>query len=201
MKSTGREMVSAPKSVVQIGLTIEEADRLAGELARMEEALHEPGFGGFNVFDLGAATARRREWLTVAMPAYEVEVGPFEIDVYPVTNAQWARFMAESGACAPEVGMSKERDFVTGVSWQEAQAYAHHERLDLPMKAEWEVAARHGRSFFTWGDTYFPEGEVAFRPPVRETRTLHACRGVVCRPASDGRTSSSAAYGEPNLVR
>ena len=168
MTSNARKMVSIPRSVVRIGLTGDEADRLARELAEMEESLHEPGLGGFNAFDLDAAIARRREWLTAAMPAHDVEVGPFEIDVTPVTNAQWARYMAEAGAGAPEVGVGRERDFVTGVSRHEAQAYAHNERLDLPTEAEWEAAARRGRSFFTWGDAYFPQGEIAFRPPVRE---------------------------------
>jgi hypothetical protein len=59
MKPTSRQMVSVPKTVVRIGLTSEEAVRLAAELARMEESLHEPGFGGFSTFALPRGHAAR----------------------------------------------------------------------------------------------------------------------------------------------
>jgi formylglycine-generating enzyme required for sulfatase activity len=158
-------MVSIPRTRATIGLTQSEADRLANELAKMEGDLDEPGLGGFRVFDLAAAAAKRRAWLAASIPAYEVEVGPFEIDVYPVTNAQWSLYCAETGAAPPAVH-GPEQCFVSGISWEECAAYAKHYKLDLPMEAEWEVAARFDRRFFTWGDSYFPQGNVAFAPPV-----------------------------------
>ena len=162
-------MVSIPRMVITIGLTPDEADRLALELAKMEEELHEPGLGAFEVFDVAAAARRRRAWLEAAMPAHEVEVGPFEIDVYPVTVGQWSRFMKVTGAPQPEKFLpTPEKNFVTGVSWHEARQYAEHHGLALPTEAEWECAARRERSLFTWGDEYFPQGGVAFRDPVDE---------------------------------
>jgi formylglycine-generating enzyme required for sulfatase activity len=162
-----RTMVSVPRTRFRVGLTPDEADRLALELARMEEASTEDdaGFGGFGGFDVEAVRARRREWLEAAMPAHEVEVGPFEIDVYPVTNREWLRYAARTGAKKPAL-VGPDMHFVTGVSWEEARGFAQHHGLDLPSEFEWECAARNDRSFFTWGDSYFPQGEVAFRPPV-----------------------------------
>jgi formylglycine-generating enzyme required for sulfatase activity len=161
-----RETITIPRTTVRIGLEPDEADRLARELAEMEEQLREPGLGGFDVFDVDAATAVRRDWLSASMPAHDVEVGPFEIDVYPVTVAEWKRFMADTGARAPDGPPGEDRQFVTGISWKEAMAYAHHHRVELPTEAEWECAARDRRSFFTWGNYYFPHGELAFALPV-----------------------------------
>jgi iron(II)-dependent oxidoreductase len=121
------------------------------------------------------------------MPVHEVEIGPYEIDIYPVTHAQWARFVAETGARQPEV-RGPGSHFVTGISWQEANAYAAHYQLDLPSEAEWEHAARNDRSFFTWGDAYFPQGTAAFeidepyavgtRPGIAIVRGVHDLLGI-----------------------
>jgi hypothetical protein len=45
-------MVQVAAARIQIGLTPREAERLADELARMEERHHEPGLGAFRPFDL-----------------------------------------------------------------------------------------------------------------------------------------------------
>jgi formylglycine-generating enzyme required for sulfatase activity len=165
-----RAMIEVPRATVRIGLTPDEADRLAGELARMEQQLRAQQYSlkGFDPFDLAAATAERRAWLETSMPAHDVEVGPFAIDVYPVTVAQWRQYTRDAGAAEPHRGFAGDGAFVSGISWKEAQAYAHYYQLDLPTEAEWEHAARGDRRLFTWGDRYFPEGELAFRPPTHD---------------------------------
>jgi len=165
-----RAMVSIPRTRVRIGLTPDEADRLALELAKMEDVSND-GEGGMGSPSVDAIRARRREWLIASMSAHEVEVGPFEIDVYPVTNGEWSRYAARAGA-RKSARLGPEKHFVTGVSWQEARAFAQHNKLDLATEAEWECAARHERSLFTWGDSYYPQGEIAFRPPVFDTHEI-----------------------------
>jgi formylglycine-generating enzyme required for sulfatase activity len=170
-----RDMVSIEAASITLGLTADEAARLARELVAMaevywrEEAPSPKGF--LRDFDADAEYARRLEALQVSMPAHEVALGAYRIDRYPVTNGQWAAYLDACGGDPPITWSSLrtsvwEREFVTGVSWNEARAYARHHGLDLPTEAEWEHAARNGRSFFPWGDSYFPEGRAAFTPPT-----------------------------------
>jgi formylglycine-generating enzyme required for sulfatase activity len=157
--------VKVAKQRFEIGLRPAEADKLALELAKMEIERDEPDFDEMRrTPELDKVRLERRAWLAVAMPSHEVEVGPFEIDVFPVTNAQWADF----GASLP-ARIGEPNAFVTGVSWEEATAYARFRGGELPTEQEWEVAARGDRRLFTWGDNYGPQGDVAFTPPVLET--------------------------------
>ncbi len=160
-------MVLIPGGAFLLGLTESEADALARELVAMEQTIlgERQHLDGEPPFDAAQRTRERREALQVSMPAHEVEVGEFYIDRFPVTVGEYARYMKQSGAPAPDSwrrGRPSERTFVTGLSWREASQYADHEGLLLPSEAEWERAARNGRQFFTWGDSYFPQGRIAF---------------------------------------
>lgn len=91
-------------------------------------------------------------------PAHVVWVGAFLIARTPVTNAEFAEYLAATSAAPPAFWnrseFSRPRQPVVGVSWHEAQAFARWADGRLPTEAEWEKAARGGREShrFPWGD-------------------------------------------------
>jgi formylglycine-generating enzyme required for sulfatase activity len=96
-----------------------------------------------------------------ARPQHEVRLAAFKIGVYPVTNAQYLRFVEATGrAWRSDEGRRPERANhpAISVSWHDARAYcawltevwrtegkvAADEVVRLPSEAEWEKAARGG---------------------------------------------------------
>lgn len=104
-------------------------------------------------------------------PVHRVWVDAFDLAVYPVTEAQYTRFLSATAYepprdWAPSSGVADLP--VIGVSWLDAQAYCAWCAEDgaprrLPSEAEWERAARGGvdGTRYPWGDTvpaWIPDG-------------------------------------------
>jgi len=105
-------------------------------------------------------------------PSHQVDLPAFGIGVYPVTNAQYDRFIRDTRRAAsplllwdgnrPPAG--RLRHPVTGVTWHEARDYCRWltqqtgRPYTLPTEAQWEKAARgpDGRRF-PWGDEWLPD--------------------------------------------
>lgn len=160
MKSNERQdlpedMALIPEGLFLMGSTADDIDKLL-ELDRNVEA------GRFDV----------------EVPQREVYISAYLIDKYPVTNAEYKKFI--------ESGGYKKRDFwsdagwdyvlrskpldsdvvnsaldgeddcpVVNVSWYEADAFAKYAGKRLPTEAEWEKAARgtDGR-VYPWGNEF-----------------------------------------------
>ncbi|MCK4470698.1 MAG: SUMF1/EgtB/PvdO family nonheme iron enzyme, partial [Anaerolineae bacterium] len=115
-----------------------------------------------------AALAAALDSRVVEIPAGEflmddeerkVYVDAFRIDKYPVTNAQYKRFVEATGHSPPrhwEGGnypAKKAAHPVVYVTWHDAVAYAEWVGKRLPTEEQWEKAARgtDGRGY-PWGD-------------------------------------------------
>ena len=165
--------IEIPGGSYVVGLVPAEAKLLAQQSAAWFEH-HGPEWSINDEKLLGRAVALterqgKESWvekyLLAHFPAREVQVAPFAIARYPVTNGLYRQFMAETGECVRPNGWGLEAPFsdddrpTRGIAWAAAVAFAKWSGARLPFENEWERAVRGPeRSLFPWGNTFAPLG-------------------------------------------
>lgn len=109
-------------------------------------------------------------------PEELISLSEFSMDQDPVTNVQFAEFIADGGYCRAALWTPKGWEYlerfdlrepnywhdpvwnpdpvpVTGVSWWEALAFARWADKTLPTEAQWEYACKGPEGYlYPWGD-------------------------------------------------
>lgn len=141
----------------------------AKECRVIEPILTELNVIAAGTYFRGSSSGNRDE-----MPRHKIDLHSFAIEIHPVTNEQFVRFLEflgsekdqnyndlirlkdsrlskQAGRYTIEAGYPKHP--VVGVTWYGALAYAKWIHRRLPTEAEWEIAALGG------GNTLYPTGE------------------------------------------
>lgn len=140
------------------------------EIKEVEPILTEMTIIPSGEYNRGSGDGSRDE-----MPYHKIKLNSFALDVHPVTNEQFIRFLdsmggekdannndiirlrnsrikRSGGKLIIEAGYAKHP--VVGVPWYGAFAYAKWIGKRLPTEAEWEIASRGGNE-----EAYYPTGE------------------------------------------
>lgn len=116
-------------------------------------------------------------WLEANEPGRTQRIAPFRLGRTPITNLEYAPFLATGRVLAPpwwsDPAFRAPSQPVVGVTWDDAVAFcdwltlADVVKWRLPTEAEWEFAAQGGRIAprTAWGDSIpvneIPEGPLA----------------------------------------
>jgi formylglycine-generating enzyme required for sulfatase activity len=100
-------------------------------------------------------------------PPQTITLDGFWIDQYQTTNAQYQRYITETGALPPEVWPGEPNQPVRGVTWDQALAYCTWMKKRLPTEAEWEASGRGPGTLpqlYPWGNDVSAEGQAIHLP-------------------------------------
>ena len=118
-------------------------------------------------------------------------VGTYQLDVRPVSNADYARFIEATGATRPpwmhRPGFGEPEQPVVGVTLKDARRYARWAGKRLPTPSEWfRAGLGSDKRPYPWGEgqpsaavAHFGRGKSGAPSPVEDVATR---RGAGCGP-------------------
>lgn len=121
---------------------------------------HEVNYGGMTKIEKGEFwLGSGKESRLKQEKGYRVFIDEYYIDLNPVTNKEYKKFLDETGYWKPEFWndpqFNKPDQPVVGVSWDDATAYAKWAGKSLPTEAEWEKAAKGDKNWiYPWGNDF-----------------------------------------------
>lgn len=159
-----------PAAIFQVDSTVAPYRPKSAAPKEIEPLLTEMAIVPAGAYHRGSNHGTRDE-----MPHHAIQLSSFAIDIHPVTNEQFVRFLEamggekdvnnsdiirlresrikrSGGTLNIESGYAKHP--VVGVTWYGAVAYTKWVGKRLPTEAEWEIAAYGGH-----GDSLYPTGD------------------------------------------
>jgi len=128
----------------------------ADKWAELDEMVDIPA----GPFQMGTDNPRTNEY---NRPQHVVTLPEYKIDKFPVTNAEYAKFVAVTKHRPPldwengKIPDNKLMHPVVMISWYDARDYCTYEHKRLPSEEEWEKAARGPKDFrWPWGNQMNP---------------------------------------------
>ena len=156
-RTTGTSDSSTPTSVLRSQATLQDSE--PPQPSEPVAPRSTPIPGGMVRIPGGGYSIGSDDLHMYSRPAHEVRLVAFAMDRTEVRVADYAEFIAATGAAAPWTTQPVGTSPVTGVTWAEAAAHCawRHGGGRLPTEQEWEAATRGSSGFrYPWGDVWEP---------------------------------------------
>lgn len=121
----------------------------------------------------------------------------FYIDILPVSNKDYRKFIEEQSYRSPRVWdefpeLAKDELPVTGISWMDALQYCKWANKELPTEEQWEKAARGVKGHvYPWGDD---------APTAEQANFAHADNGTPRLQPLKGYDANESSFGCKYMV-
>ncbi len=185
-----------PGAIFQINHAVKSYSPERKDVTNIKPLLTEMVIIPGGVYFRGSQDGNRDE-----MPRHQVTLPSFAIDIHPVTNEQFVRFLEVMGGekDSNHIDMIRLRDSrikrsggklniesgyakhpVVGVTWYGAVAYAKWIGKRLPTEAEWEIAARGGveNALYSSGDDIEKTQANFFSSDTTAVMSYAPCHGL-----------------------